>query len=153
VTQESLVVKHDTGTPVGQLKQRQHAPARPGAIASSRKAALVASARTVSRMPSPRSRSDILPRLSSARHRIPRAVGRAGICDRQCHKREVSGNCANVHRAQRCVFSVRASWCQGPRIRRRNATPAMLASMSEPMMRPHGVSVGALAAALAHVPT
>ena len=39
------------------------------------------------------------------------------------------------------------------RIRRRNAMPAILASTSEAASNPHGVSIGALAAALAHVPT
>ena len=39
------------------------------------------------------------------------------------------------------------------RIRRRNAMPAMPASNTDAPSNPHGVSVGALAAALAHVPT
>jgi hypothetical protein len=43
--------------------------------------------------------------------------------------------------------------CQRLRIRRRNAKPAMPASTSDAPSNPHGVSVGALAAALAHVPT
>ena len=63
-TKELLaVVKHVTGVPVGHSLQRQHdAPARLGAITSSNRTALVASARTVSSMTSSRSRSrsDIL---------------------------------------------------------------------------------------------
>jgi hypothetical protein len=82
------VVKHETGVPVGQSSQRQHdPPARPGAITSSRRTELVASARTPSTISSPRSRSAMLPFASpSARHRNPCAVGRAGICTVKCHK-------------------------------------------------------------------
>ena len=67
------VVKHETGVPVGQSSQRQHdAPARPGAITSIRRTALVARARTVSGMPSPRSRSAMLPLPPhQPQHRIP----------------------------------------------------------------------------------
>jgi hypothetical protein len=53
----------------------------------------------------------------------------------------------------RCVFSVRASCCQRPRIRYRSANAATPLSKRTATSNPHGVSVGALAAALAHVPT
>ena len=43
--------------------------------------------------------------------------------------------------------------CQRPRIRYRSANAATPVSKSAANINPHGVSVGALAAALAHVPT